>query len=159
MPEGTEIEQAGKPIEGEPKPITMTPQQLAERLARAKPTDYDDLKTKAARLDELELANKSEVDKAKDAAAKAAAEVATVPAKVADALRTHLIGLHEISTEDAELFLTATNPELLIKQAERLVANHADRKTHGNRVPREGQISKPVDDDRRDFLRQLTGRD
>lgn len=46
---------------------------VKERLARAKtqaPADYDDLKAKAARLDEIEEQSKSEKDKAVDKAAK-----------------------------------------------------------------------------------------
>lgn len=45
---------------------------VQERLARAKtslPADYDDLKAKAARFDELEAANKSELEKLQDALA------------------------------------------------------------------------------------------
>ena len=46
---------------------------VQDRLARAKatpPSDYDDLKAKAARLDELEAANKTELEKANARAAK-----------------------------------------------------------------------------------------
>jgi len=49
---------------------------VADRLKRAKvtpPADYDELKAKAARLDELEAANKSDLEKANDAATKAKA--------------------------------------------------------------------------------------
>ena len=75
----------------------------------------------AKRLDELEQASKSDLEKANDRAAKAEAEVGTIPAKVADALRVHLVALHEISKDDAELFLTATDPELLVKQVNGLI--------------------------------------
>ena len=50
---------------------------VADRLKRAKstpPADYDELKAKAARLDELEAANKSDLEKANDAANKARGE-------------------------------------------------------------------------------------
>lgn len=49
---------------------------VADRLKRAKatpPADYDELKAKAARLDELEAANKSDLERANDAATKAKA--------------------------------------------------------------------------------------
>ncbi len=49
---------------------------VAERLKRAKatpPADYDELREKAARLDELEAANKSDLERANDAATKAKA--------------------------------------------------------------------------------------
>ena len=49
---------------------------VERRIARVKatpPSDYEDLKVKAAKLDELEQANKSELEKAQDAVAKAKA--------------------------------------------------------------------------------------
>ena len=57
---------------------------VADRLKRAKstpPADYDELKAKAARLDELEAANKSDLEKANDAASKAQTEAADWRAK------------------------------------------------------------------------------
>lgn len=50
---------------------------VADRLKRAKstpPADYEDLKAKAAKLDELEAANKSDLERANDAATKAKAD-------------------------------------------------------------------------------------
>lgn len=44
---------------------------IAERLRRAVPADYEDLKTKAGRLDELEAGQKSELEKEKAARTKA----------------------------------------------------------------------------------------
>jgi hypothetical protein len=81
-----------------------------------------ELKAKAARLDAIEESQKSESERMADKIAKAEAEAATVPARVADALRAHLIQLHAIDEQDAELFLTAQDPELLLKQIDRLVA-------------------------------------
>lgn len=102
----------------------------------------------AKRLAELEDAQKSDSEKAADRIAAAEAEVAAVPAKVAEAIREHLIGLHQISDDDAELFLTATDPEVLIKQATRLVAQQqssvisADRKPNPQQgVPSKGRPS------------------
>ena len=64
----------------QPTPRTFTQEEVnaivEKRVARVKatpPSDYEDLKAKAARLDELEQANKSELEKATDAAAKAKA--------------------------------------------------------------------------------------
>ena len=76
----------------------------------------------AKRLAEIEEANKTEADKAAERLAAAEAEVQQVPAKVTDALRTHLVALHEISDDDADLFLTASDPETLLRQVDRLVA-------------------------------------
>jgi hypothetical protein len=70
------------------EPKTFTQEQVdnivRERLARAKatpPADYEDLKAKAAKYDELEEANKSDLEKANDATAKAQAEAADWKAK------------------------------------------------------------------------------
>ncbi len=122
---------------------------------RAKFGDYDDLKAKAARLSEIEESNKSEIEKAQERAAEAQAEVERVPQKVAAELRGHLIALHEINDDDAELFLTASEPELLLKQAQRLVERGSDRKMRGNYVAGEGSTSKPKDDEMTRFTRQL----
>jgi predicted phage tail protein len=109
----------------------------------------------AKRLSELEDAQKSETEKAADRIAKAEAEVASLPAKVADALRTHLVALHEIDKDDAELFLTATDPELLLKQVTRLIGQ-SDKRKKTNTVPREGQTSSTSGDDEvREFARGL----
>ncbi|HET8537612.1 MAG TPA: hypothetical protein VFL73_10585 [Solirubrobacteraceae bacterium] len=143
-----------KPDDG--KTITMTSQQLADRLARAKPADYDDLKAKAARLDEIEQANKSEIEKANEAKAKAEADAATARA---EALRLRVAAKHGISDEDADLFLTGTDEATLTKQAERLSERVADRKKRGNVAPKEGGSADKVDgtNDLREFTRNLFG--
>ena len=139
----------------EPKTITLTTKQLAERLERAKPADYDDLKAKAAKLDEIEAANKSEIEKATEARTKA--EQAAAQAQ-AEALRWKIAAKHQISDEDAELFLTGTDEETLTKQAERLSQRSEDRKKNGNRVPKEGTSSQPKPDDMREFAREFCER-
>lgn len=130
---------------------------------RGKFADYEALKTKAAELDKLADANKSEIERANEKAAAAQAEVEKVPSLVADLLRTHLVGLHKdvIDDDKADLFLTASTPELLLKQVQALVGTEADRKKNGNRAPREGQTptAQSGDEDRRAFVRNLTGRD
>jgi hypothetical protein len=74
---------------------------------------------------------------------------------VCEALKAHLIAIHEIAPEDAELFLTATDPETLLKQADRLVGQSGKRK---NVVPREGRNPNPaLTDPTRDFLRSING--
>lgn len=98
----------------------------------------------AKRLSEIEDEKKSESEKVADRIAKAEAEVASVPTKVAAALRDHLVALHKISDEDAELFLTASEPELLLKQIDRLVERESsateDKRKRGNHVPGEGPV-------------------
>lgn len=143
------------------KPITSQDELnriIGERVKRAKPADYDELRTRAARLDEIEQANKSEIEKANDRASKAEAEAAKVPSLVAGQLREHLAKIHEINDEDAELFLTATDPELLLKQVDRLLARGSQRKKTGNVVPREGANLTSSGDDMRSFTNELFGR-
>ena len=130
---------------------------ITERVQRerAKYADYEDLKGKAAQLATIEQANLSEVEKTAQKIAAAETQVAQIPAKVADSLRTHLIALHEINAEDAELFLTATDPELLLKQVQRLTGRESDRKLHGNHVSREGTTSTTVEGEAVETVREL----
>lgn len=119
---------------------------IGERVQRerAKFSDYPDLKAKAARVDELE-----------GKATEAEAAIAEVPNKVAAELRTHLIALHKIEADDADLFLTATDPTLLLKQVERLVGRSTKQ---GNHVPREGNPTPPAaESDERAAVRSLFG--
>ncbi|WP_166390296.1 hypothetical protein [Nocardioides ochotonae] len=113
----------------------------------------------AQRLAEIEDAKKSESEKVAERIAKAETEVAAIPSKVADGLRAHLVELHGIDTADAELFLTANDPELLLKQVTRLVGQSDKRTKNRIHVPREGNTSRPAADGRRSFLRGLTGQD
>ncbi len=76
-PGGGDVPPAGDPPEGDP-PKTFTQADIdrivQERVARAKsspPADYEALKTKAAKLDEIEAASKSELEKAQEAQRKA----------------------------------------------------------------------------------------
>ncbi|MGX7727591.1 hypothetical protein [Rhodococcus sp. 5G237] len=113
----------------------------------------------AKRLAELEDAQKSETEKFTERLSKAEAEAASVPGKVSEALRSHLVKLHGIDKEDAELFLTASDPDLLLKQVDRLVGQPGKRKRQGNFVPREGTTNPAVETDARAFARNLFGGD
>lgn len=109
----------------------------------------------AEKLAKLEDAQKTETQRAADVKAAAEAEIAGVPAKVAAGLREHLVGLHKISAEDAELFLNADDPELLLKQVARLVGGSSD-KPKKNSAPREGRTTqRPGEDPTRSAVRQL----
>lgn len=142
----TEAPQPKAPELPEDHPLVKT---LAAQKAEIK-----DLKGKAARLSEIEEAQKSDAEKFADRIAKAEAEVSTVPAKVADALKSHLVELHEISQEDADLFLTATDPEVLLKQVTRLVGQTGKRK-NTNKVPGEGATPSAAQTDEAAFAREL----
>ena len=123
---------------------TFTQEQVNTFLAEQKRKigDVKELKAAAVELAAIKESQKTDVQKTADRIAAADAEIAKIPARVSEALRDHLVALHKIPAEDAELFLTASDPEVLLKQVERLVARGAEdvaasRKT-GNHVPREG---------------------
>jgi hypothetical protein len=146
----TETEATTEPTETKPtETVDFWKQKAREQEKRAK-----DNADAARRLAEIEDAQKTESEKTADRIAKAEAEVATVPAKVADALRAHLVALHEIDADDAELFLTATDPELLLKQVARLVDSD---KRKSNHVAREGRVSPAKADPKSAFADFLTG--
>jgi hypothetical protein len=163
----TDTKDGNTPPAGETSAGTFTPigsqdelnRVLADRLSRerAKYADYDDLQAKASRLDTIEAANKSEIEKANDKAAAAASEAA---AAKAEALRWKVAAKHGVSDQDAELFLTGTDEATLTRQAERLSERESDRKKQGNYVPNEGTpnpSAKP--DELAAFTRGLFGKD
>lgn len=106
--------------------------------------DYDDVKAKAGRVDELE-AVKVDLE----------GRLGDVPTQVTSALREHLVSVHEIDAEDAELFLTASEPDLLLKQVQRLLGRESDRKKQGNVVPSEGNSSSVTGSEERAYVRSL----
>lgn len=129
---------------------------ISSRLERerSKYADYKDLKAKAARLDEIEAANKSELEKALEQANSAAAERDDARA---EALRLRIAIEHSISVEDADLFLTGRDEETLRAQAKRLSDRTADRKKQGNVVPKEGSTPNASPSDERAFVREFFG--
>jgi len=148
--DATENEQqnATKPTET----VEFWKQKAREQEARAKSNA-----AAAKKLAEIEEAQKTEAEKAAERIAQAEAEVASVPAKVAEALKTHLIELHGIDAEDAELFLTATEPDLLLKQVTRLVFQSDKQSKKKHVVPREGNAPSAPTSDLREFTRNLFG--
>lgn len=149
----TDADSADQPDAAKPtETVDFWKQKAREQEKRAK-----DNAAAAKRLAEVEDSQKTEAEKVADRLAKADAEVATVPARVAAALRDHLVDLHKIDADDAELFLTANEPELLLKQVARLVGRESDRKKQPPRVPREGSTSQSVESDEREFARDLFG--
>lgn len=162
-------ENEGGQVEGENgfKPIT-SPAELdaflkdrvarAERKATEKFADYDDLKAKAAQLDQIQQANKTEAQKTADRIA--TLEKALDSTKT-EALRSRIQARFKIADEDAELFLTATDEDTLVKQAKRLAEQSETRKKNGNRAPLQGRTSNQSgkDDPLRDVTRRLFGQD
>lgn len=127
---------------------------IGERVRRAKPADYDDLKAKAGRLDQIEQANKSEAEKLTEA--RAAAERERDDAR-AEALRLRIATKNGISDEDADLFLTGKDEETLTRQAQRLAGRDADRKKQGNYMPREGVNPTATPGEGLEMVRSLFG--
>lgn len=86
---------------------------IGDRVKRAKPADYDDLKAKAEKFDQLEAANKTEIEKATDRATALQSELdrlkSDLAAKDLDLLRERVanskgVPAHRITgTTEAEL--------------------------------------------------------
>jgi hypothetical protein len=146
--EETSEQQPQKPTET----VEFWKQKAREQEARAKSNA-----AAAKKLGELEDAQKTEAEKAADKVAKAEAEVASVPSKVAEALKTHLVALHEIDSEDADLFLTAQEPELLLKQVTRLLFQGSDKRRKKQIVAQEGENPTAATNDEATFARDLFG--
>ncbi|ADG96559.1 hypothetical protein Srot_0066 [Segniliparus rotundus DSM 44985] len=139
----------------EPKPKQTETVDFWKSKARDWESKAKSNKSAADELAALKDSQKTEAERAAEKLANAEAEAATVPVKVAGALKAHLVALHGISDEDAELFLTAQDPELLLKQAARLVGNQSGVK--GNKVPHEGANPRPKPNSTSEFLGALTG--
>lgn len=130
-----------------------------------KPTEtVDHWKQKARDWETRSKANAkaaTQLAEANARATEAEAEVATLPVKVAEALKAHLVGRHGIGAEEAELFLTATDPELLLRQVDGLLGQPGKRRKNNNYVPDQGNgkpnAEKPSP--MREFTRQLFGND
>lgn len=118
--------------------ITMTPKKLEERLERerAKFSDYEDLKAKAQKFEELQEADKSELQKAQDQIASIEQERDNA---LRDALRFKVASKYGVGDEDADLFLTGSDEDTLVKQAERLSQRNDMQLKQGNHVPDEGK--------------------
>ena len=107
------------------EPITSQEEfdrRIKARIARVKatpPADYEDLKAKAARYDELEAANKSDLERANDAAAKAKADAAKWKAE-AESLRAERERADAVSAAAAEYGVDA---DMLSRMAGDVEAN------------------------------------
>jgi hypothetical protein len=145
------------------KPITTQEdfnKAIAERVSRerAKFADYNDLKAKAAKVDEALEAGKTAEQRFNDRLAALEQELNSTRSQ---ALRARIQAKFSISDEDAQLFLTGADEESLTAQAKRLAEREADRKKRGNVAPKEGGTADNggrVDGDMREFTRSLFGR-
>ncbi|MGI5493827.1 hypothetical protein [Microtetraspora malaysiensis] len=112
---------------------------LSDRLARerAKFADYGDLKAKAAKLDEIEEANKTEAQKTAERLAQAEQAAATAEAR---ALRREVALEHKLGKDDAALLDAITDEDAMRRLAERLAQQQkAAETTVGAYVPGMGK--------------------
>lgn len=110
----------------------------------------------AKRLAELEESQKTEAEKQAERIAELEKQIegATV-----QAVRARMAAKYQIDPEDADLFLTGTNEETVEAQAKRLSERVSASKKNPPRVPKEGTVTNAAgSEDRREFVRQLTGR-
>lgn len=156
-PEGGNNNSGDTPAADEFTPITTQDElnaALKDRLARerAKFSDYNDLKAKAAKLDEIENANRTEAEKA---TAKIAELETQLNEMRVESTRLRIATEHGITdADDIRLFLTGTDEETLTAQAKRLAERTSDRKK-SHVVPGEGKTPAPTGDPMRDFTRGL----
>lgn len=155
----TEVTETGTEDTTEQQPKPTETVEFWKEIAQKQEKRAKENSAAAKKLTELEEAQKSDAEKASDRITKAEAEAASVPAKVAEALKTHLVELHGIDSEDAELFLTAGEPDLLIKQVTRLLfqSDTKRRTKNNNSVPREGNNPTAATGDMREFTQHLFG--
>jgi hypothetical protein len=120
----TEVTEPNKPVEqGDPVEPNNSEDAAAElvRIRVALKNANKEAEKNRLKLKEFEDRDLSELERAQRAAQEAKAEVEKVPTLVATQLRDHLVRVHEISDDDRDLFLTASDPETLLKQVARLV--------------------------------------
>lgn len=166
---GSSTDSGDTPAANEFKPITSQQElnaALKDRLdrERSKFKDYNEIKAKASKLDQIEQANLSELDKANGRITTAESERDTAKA---EALRLRIAVTHGISLDDADLFLTGTDEETLTAQAKRLSdraaeqANaEAERKKKNPIVSKEGTSTTTgttTEEDDREFARNFFG--
>ncbi len=155
--DGGEQQQPETPQEGEAEQQTFSAdyvKKLRDEAAKHRKEAKANAEAKA-KLDELEQANQTELEKAQKRISEAESE--RDQAKASE-LRYRIATAHGVSDADTELFLTGTDEETLTRQAKRLSDREAEKRTNGNHVPREGHTPSPAgDDERRAFANFLAG--
>lgn len=150
----------GAPPSGDPKPgeatftqadVDRIVKERAERLAKQRYPDYDELKAKAGESQTLE--QRVADMELRTQAAEAEARRASVAAEFGISTKKGPKG----EPSDADLFLTGTDVDTLTAQAQRLAGRVEDRKKQGNFAPKEGQSPSTLGDgaDLREFTKKL----
>lgn len=115
-----------------------------------------DNKAAADELATIKDAQKSEAEKAAERVHEAEQKALKAEAR---ALRRDIALEHKLSKDDAALLDTVTDEAAMRSLAARLSKAEADRRKHGNHVPREGNPTKPDGDNpMREFARNLFDR-
>lgn len=151
------------PAEVAPK-VEQQPAQAPEPTQPTTPepkSDETDWKAEARKWEQRAKENKAAAEEAsKTEAEKVADRLAEVEKRATEAesraTRRDVALEFRLSKDDAALLDAITDEEAMRSLAERL-AGESDKKR--NHVPREGSTPTATGDDRRDFLRRLTGRD
>lgn len=125
---------------------------IGDRLKRE---GIAEAKQKAAQYDALQESSKSEIEKLAEQVASLTKAQQDADAK---ALRYRVAAQHQLSTEDADLFLTGADEETITAQAKRL-ADRGQTKPGSNYAPNEGKQPKQPADPLREFTRQLFAAD
>ena len=136
------------------KPIELPDDHPLVTALAAQKEEIKALKEKAARLDQLEEAQKSAEEKAAEREAAALQRAADAEAK---ALRREVALENNLSRDDAALLDTVTDEDAMRTLATRLAAD-AKRKS-GNYVPGEGNNQPAPVDEARAFVRRLVGQE
>jgi len=134
---------------GDPGKKAITAEREAREAAERSAAEYQ------TKLNEIEKANLSEVERAKREAEEARTEL---EAAKAVAVKARIQARHGISDDLATTFLTASTEGDLEAQAKALAELVADRNKKGNRAPYQGRTpNKPQSSDERDTVRNLFG--
>ena len=127
---------------------------IKERLGREKKkfADYDDLKAKAAKFDEIEEASKSDLQKATDRIVELEKQIADRQAADERAELVDRISNEHKVPADERCFLTADDEDGLAEQATKLAEKFAEPSLNEGKTPAQIKKSKTNGDLFADFL-------
>lgn len=115
--EPTKDAEQGNPAEADEATLGDAGKKALDRMKAERNEAKQEAAALKARLDKLEAANMTELERAQKEAQEAKAELEKMPALVAEHLRNHLTEIHGISEENRDLYLTSNDPATLLKQA------------------------------------------
>ena len=146
--------EAGQPANS--GPVQLPDDHPLVKSLAAQKDEIKELKAKAARLAEIEDAQKTAEQKSAEREAAAEKRAADAEAR---AIRREVALDFKLSKDDAALLDTVGDEDAMRALAKRLAVAAEDKRTPNNYVPTEGTALTPPDDDRLAFVRRLTGRE